>query len=94
MLPEILAGSYNRYKEDTTVFTTWLSKAAIACGYQAPKVLRQDTTYPKKQDSQGLAPKLKGRARKEAREATKKSKEPSSSIEPAPSVTKYEVTTH
>ena len=34
MLPEILAGSYARYKEDTNVFTTWLPKAAVACGYK------------------------------------------------------------
>lgn len=36
MLPPSLAGSYQQYKEDTTVFTTWLAKTAIACGYKMP----------------------------------------------------------
>ena len=96
MLPQILAGHYQRYKEDTTDFTTWLSKAAIACGYQTPWALSQYRTDPEKQENQGSATKLKGRARKEAREAAKASKETasnSSNIEPPPSVTKYEITT-
>ena len=96
MLPEILAGSYNRYKEDTTAFTTWLSKASIACGYQAPKVLRQDKPDPKMQESKGPAIKLKGRARKEARDAARASKEgssKSSSTNSPPPVTKYEIAT-
>ena len=93
MLPEILAGSYNRYKEDTAVFTTWLSKAAIACGYQAPKVLRQDKTETKKQENQGSTSRLKGKARKEAKEAARVSKDSLSNTEPLTCVTKYEITT-
>ena len=97
MLLQILDGSYRRYREDTTVFTAWLSKAAIACGYQTPKALSQYRTAPEKQETQGSATKLKGRARKEAREAAKASKETasnSSNIEPRPSVTNYGITTH
>lgn len=96
MLPQVLAGSYQRYKEDTTSFTTWLSKAAIVCGYPTPKVLSQYMTDPKKQENQGSAIELKGRARKEAREAAKASKEAASdsrNIEPPLSVNKYEITT-
>lgn len=93
MLPENLTGSYNRYKEDTTVFTTWLSKAAIACGYQAPKVIRQDKPEPKKQENQGSASRLKGKARKEAKAAAEASKGSPTDAEPSAPVTKYEVTT-
>ena len=80
-----------------TIIRIWLSKAAIACGYQTPKTLSQGTTAPEKQKTQGSATKLKGRARKEAREAAKASKETasnSSNIKPHPSVTKYEITIH
>lgn len=93
MLPKVLAGSYNRYKEDTAVFTTWLSKAAIACGYQAPKVARQEKTEPKKQKDQGSAGRLKGKARKEAKEAAGASKGSPTNAEPSPPVTRYEITT-
>ncbi|KAL8644271.1 MAG: hypothetical protein Q9226_007849 [Calogaya cf. arnoldii] len=34
MLPDILFSSYQRYKEDTNVFSTWLSQAARACGFK------------------------------------------------------------
>lgn len=34
MLPDFLAGSYKRYKQDTAFFTTWLAKTAAACGYR------------------------------------------------------------
>lgn len=74
MLPEVLAGSYSRYKEDTNVFTTWLSKAAIACGYRAPKIQRQDKIEPPKQQSQGSASRLKSKARKEAKALPKLAK--------------------
>lgn len=53
-------------------------------------------TDPKKQENPRSATKLKGRARKEAREAAKASKETASNsrdIEPPLSVTKYEITT-
>ena len=61
------------------------------------KGVEQGRTAPEKQDNQGSATKLKGRARKEAREAAKASKETASNstnIEPPPSVTKYTNTTH
>lgn len=92
MLPEGLVGSYNRYKEDTTVFTTWLSKAAIACGYQAPKTICRDENDSRKQDNQGPSSRLKGKARKEAKAATAASKVPTTGAEPSPAVTKYQVT--
>jgi hypothetical protein len=42
MLPDILAGSYQRYKSDTNVFTTWLSATATKCGYKLPKSAKQE----------------------------------------------------
>ena len=65
MLPEILAGSYIRYKEDTNVFTTWLSQAAVACGYK-PAQREQHKKKPAHQQTLSANPRLKGKARKEA----------------------------
>ena len=42
MLPEFLASSYRRYKEDTALFTTWLAKAAAASGYKPKTTERRD----------------------------------------------------
>lgn len=47
MLPETLIGSYKRYKEDTDVFTTWLSQTAITCGYNSVDLTRQSVTSQK-----------------------------------------------
>src|SRR5271170_7932950 len=73
MLPAFLTGSYKRYKEDTNVFTTWLSKAAIACGWNARDLPEANSA---KSQSQSDAPskevRLKGRARKLAKEAAAK----------------------
>ena len=41
MLPDFLAGSYQRYKQDTALFTTWLAKAAASCGYKPQAKKRQ-----------------------------------------------------
>lgn len=42
MLPEFLASSYRRYKEDTALFTTWLAKAAASSGYKPRTTKRRD----------------------------------------------------
>lgn len=67
MLPEILAGSYKRYKEDTNVFATWLSTTAKVCGYKS-----EASSQPSVQNNAPKTPsiRLKGRARKEAQKAT------------------------
>ena len=94
MLSGVLAGSYNRYKEDTTVFTTWfITKAAIACGYRPSKTVHQDETKPKKQENQGFSGRLKGRVRKEAKAEAGASKGSPKAVEPSPAVIKYKVTT-
>ena len=45
MLPEFLAGSYKRYKQDTAFFTTWLANAAASCGYK-PEAKRRHSEQP------------------------------------------------
>ena len=92
MLPEILAGSYARYKEDTNVFTTWLSKAAVACGYK-PAQREQHRQRPAQQQTPTTTPRLKGKARKEAKAAAAESKRrPDDSDAPQPTA-KYNITT-
>ncbi|KAL8843498.1 MAG: hypothetical protein Q9170_000002 [Blastenia crenularia] len=46
MLPEFLAGSYKRYKQDTALFTTWLTKAATSVGYKPKALKRQQPDQP------------------------------------------------
>ena len=74
MLPQALAGSYERYKRDTALFTTWLAKTAAACGYKPQVVRRQEPpSAPAKPESIGSpasnTPRLKGKARKAAKDA-------------------------
>ena len=66
MLPKLLSGSYERYKQDTTFFTSWLAKAAIACGFDTTQLNKAKIAPPK---SVVTTPRLKGRARKLAKEA-------------------------
>ncbi|MCJ1291086.1 hypothetical protein MMC34_002629 [Xylographa carneopallida] len=74
MLPEFLESSYKRYKADTTVFTTWLAETAAKCGF----VSSYNSTKP----VQTPSARLKGKARKEAKDAAKSTK-PSSSKQTA-----------
>lgn len=45
MLPAHLTGSYQRYKANTDIFTTWLTHTAAACGYRIPAA-RKQTAQP------------------------------------------------
>ena len=97
MLPEILAGSYKHYKEDTNVFVTWLSKTAKACGYKAPKPANQDAT-PRKPLQNPLpatqGSRLKGKAGKEVKVAVAQSEDSFNDSKPVNMpVTKYTITT-
>lgn len=92
MLPEILAGSYLRYKEDTNVFTTWLSKAAVACEYK-PAQRQQLKQRPAQQQTPTTTPRLKGKARKEAKAAAAESKKLSDNNDAPQPTVKYNVTT-
>lgn len=94
MLPEILAGSYVRYKEDTNVFTTWLSQAAVACGYK-PAQREQHKPKPAHQQILTANPRLKGKARKEAKAAAAAagSKKLQDDFEAQQPTVKYKITT-
>ncbi|KAA6408554.1 MAG: hypothetical protein FRX48_07636 [Lasallia pustulata] len=97
MLPHFLAGSYQRYKEDTTVFTTWLSKTAMTCGYKPGDLTQQESVPPKvlsdSSNGRTTSARLKGRARKEAKAAGQTPKAPVSNSEsPRTPIAKYAVT--
>jgi hypothetical protein len=68
MLPDFLFSTYKQYKTDTDKITTWLAETAKKCGYQSPfsdpKALGESVA-----DQSEKPPKLKGRARKLARDA-------------------------
>lgn len=103
MLPDFLAGSYERYKQDTALFTTWLAKAAATCGYKPKATKRQNSeqpgpTNPPAAISEPDLPstgRLKGKERKAAKDAADKAKRPNfvSSESQAPSTVKYTITT-
>jgi hypothetical protein len=68
MLPEVLSSSYLHYKEDTSVFTTWLSNAAQRCGYKAKAEEQKPAGSPAvAQPAKAL--RLKGKERKLAKQA-------------------------
>ncbi|KAL8825838.1 MAG: hypothetical protein Q9191_004167 [Dirinaria sp. TL-2023a] len=68
MIPELLYSSYQRYKEDTNVFTTWLSQAARACGFKTVGVKRETKPVSAATaDLKPAGPRLKGKARKDAK---------------------------
>jgi hypothetical protein len=62
MLPGFLVSTYRKYKEDTSIFTKWLCDNGAKCGYHLTKSTQNET--PTK-----TAPRLKGKARKQAKEA-------------------------
>jgi hypothetical protein len=100
MLPEILAGSYERYKKDTDAFTTWLSKTAAACGYTPPLARTQHpSTLPSitlasnsPDDVPTLAERLRAQAEKKAKKREAK-KAPESS-KPATEPTSVPIVKH
>lgn len=57
------ASTYQRYKESTETFVTWLSRTAKACGWKHTLQTMPD---------QAKGPRLKGKARKSAKEASMK----------------------
>ncbi|KAF7511437.1 hypothetical protein GJ744_004626 [Endocarpon pusillum] len=65
MLPEFLFSRYSAYKADTSKIASWLAENAAKCGWTAP-----NNNAPAGDTSQDdKAPRLKGRARKLARDA-------------------------
>ena len=109
MIPDFLAGSYKKYKQDTALFTTWLANAAASCGYKPEATKRPQSEQPAQikpgntETPLPSTPKLKGRERKIARDAAAKAKKadgdtPKSQPKPQPksqmpSTVKYTITT-
>jgi hypothetical protein len=68
MLPEFLFSTYKQYKTDTDKITTWLVETAKKCGYKSA-FLDPNASGEDAPGQNGKPPKLKGRARKLARDA-------------------------
>lgn len=111
MAPEFMSGSYQQYKNDTSAFTTWLGRAAAACGYksQAKKVPEDVPAPDPKPDvleetpsTRSAAPvssqRLKGKARKQVKQAQAQASRAGESKGHIPSenvrTVTHEVTTH
>ncbi|KAG4433195.1 hypothetical protein IFR05_011330 [Cadophora sp. M221] len=73
MLSGVLDSNYKRYKTDTSIFIKWLSDNGTKCGY---KVTKPSAQVP---SSEPKAPRLKGKARKEAKKAAAPSPAPGGS---------------
>jgi hypothetical protein len=82
MLPECFVDSYKRYKADTTKIATWLAESADISGFtNKHSVLQANNTAVNQQPKA----KLKGRARKLARDAANSEKKTSTqSVFPTP----------
>jgi hypothetical protein len=61
MLPGFLESTYKKYKNDTSVFIKWLCENGSKCGYVIGTV---------KDETPAKATRLKGKARKKAKEAS------------------------
>lgn len=105
MLPDFLAGSYKRYKQDTALFTTWLAKAAASVGYKpdptkrTPSVQSGSSKSPAAVETPEVpkaSTRLKGKDRKAAKHAAEKAKKVIADNEvesSTPSTVKYTITT-
>jgi hypothetical protein len=64
MLPAFLESTYKKYKNDTSIFVKWLCEAGSRCGYAI------SIAKTAKEEPIAKAPRLKGKARKEAKQAS------------------------
>ena len=63
MLPGFLESTYKKYKNDTSIFVKWLCEAGSKCGYAI------STAQTVKEEPVAKGPRLKGKSRKEAKQA-------------------------
>ena len=77
-LPPPLADSYRHYKDLTCSFATWLAGTGERCGFRL-STSKQTTTRPPELTSHKANPRLKGKARKLARDADKNAQNKNSS---------------
>jgi hypothetical protein len=78
MLPAFLDSTYKRYKRDTSIFITWLYENAQKCGYKPTNPPQAKATEP----ASVKGPRLKGKARKQAKQG--------GAAEPSPKTAKEE----
>lgn len=83
MLPSLLADTSRRYKQDTDDIATWLATAAKRFGFSSD-ILTGNSEIPAQQKSK----RLKGRARKEAKQISSSV----TSLKPSTSAPKYTIT--
>jgi len=68
MHSEVLSSSYARYKEDTSIFTTWPSSAARRCGYKIDaKKIAGSGLETASHEPASKTPRSKGKKRKAAK---------------------------
>lgn len=77
MLREVLAGSYKRYKQDIALFITWLAEAASSVGYVPNGTKHRQSQQPEPLAAEPKGARVKGKARKAAKDAAGKAEEPS-----------------
>ena len=92
MLPAVLQSSYKTYKEDTSYIATWLANTAKQCGYSADLLDRHDAANPSKPTQ--LPKRLKGKARKKAKDAATAGVPPSSTATTSPATTQSSMPTY
>ena len=93
MLPNFFRSTYQTYKEDTDLIAKWLAIKAKQCGYPADLLSPQDPPNPPNPTSQSAGPsqRLKGAARKKAKNAIKQDATPSKSPDSPVDVPKYTI---
>lgn len=71
MLPSFLPSSLKTYKEDTNSIATWLAVKAKQCGYPPDLLCQNEPPTPSSSKPSRLPKRLKGKARKQAKDAEK-----------------------
>lgn len=93
MLPNFFRSTYQTYKEDTDLIAKWLAVKAKQCGYPADLLSPLDPPIPSNSSSQPARPsqRLKGAARKKAKNAAKENAPPLKNPDSAADVPKYTI---
>lgn len=91
MLPDIIQSTYKTYKQDTNAIATWLATKAKQCGYSADLLDR--VTSATSSQAAPSSTRLKGKARKQAKNGGTKAQVSTPSTSASPDETKPPVYT-
>lgn len=93
MLPNFFRSTYQTYKEDTDLIAKWLAIKAKQCGYPVDLLSPEDPPNPPKSTFQPAQPsqRLKGAARKKAKNAAKQDATSSKNPDSPADVPKYTI---